>query len=107
MRRRRSPLRRSTIMNKRKFPLGQVVTTPGVLELIEKQGAALGILVPLLSRHQLGDWGDLDDEDKAENDLSVEKGFRILSAYHIHGEKVWIITEADRSVTTVLLPSEY
>ena len=94
-------------MNKCKFQLGQVVTTPGVLELIETHGAAPGVLVPFLSRHQRGDWGDLDDEDKAENDCSVEKGFRILSAYDVYGQKFWIITEADGSVTTVLLPREY
>lgn len=56
----------------------------------------------------MGDWGDLDEEDRKENDLSVEEGFRILSAYELYtGEKVWIITEADRSSTTILLPSEY
>ena len=94
-------------MNKRKFPLGQVVTTPGVVELIEKYDATPGVLVPFLRRHQMGDWSDVNDEDKAANDLSVEQGFRILSAYHLHGERLWVITEADRSVTTVLLPSAY
>ncbi len=55
-----------------------------------------------------GDWGDLDDEDKKENELSVKQGFRILSAYNLeNGEKVWVITEWDRSVTTILLPEEY
>lgn len=61
-----------------------------------------------VSRHLTGDWGDLEVEDKVENELSLREGFRLLSAYHLpDGTKVWIITEADRSVTTVLLPDEY
>jgi hypothetical protein len=61
-----------------------------------------------LTRHVTGDWGDLCDEDVAENELSVEQGFRILSAYELEtGTKVWVITEADRSATTFLLPEEY
>ena len=64
--------------------------------------------VELLLRHVTGDWGDLDDEDKKENELSVKEGFRILSAYSLEtGVKVWVITEWDRSVTTILLPEEY
>jgi hypothetical protein len=60
----------------------------------------------LLARHVSGDWGDLGDEDKAENELSVEKGFRILSSYKLNtGATIWIITEADRSATTFLLGS--
>ena len=56
----------------------------------------------------IGDWGDVPDEDKEENNLSVYKGFRILSSYRLQtGVKVWVITEADRSATTFLLPSEY
>jgi len=83
------------------FPLGFVVATPGALDL--------GInFSPYLRRHQRGDWGDLDAEDKAENNFSVQNGYRILSAYYTpDGTKFWIITEADRSATTVLLPSEY
>ena len=61
-----------------------------------------------LRRHVYGDWGDLDDEDKAENEFSVENGYRILSSYtSSNGIKFWVITEADRSATTVLLPEEY
>jgi hypothetical protein len=64
--------------------------------------------VELLLRHVTGDCGDLDDEDKKENELSVKEGFRILSSYHLEtGLKVWVITEWDRSVTTILLPDEY
>jgi hypothetical protein len=62
----------------------------------------------LVARHVTGDWGELGEEDKRENELSVEAGYRILSAYILRsGVKVWVITEADRSVTTILLPSEY
>ena len=64
--------------------------------------------VELLARHVTGDWGDLCDEDRAENEISVEQGLRILSAYELHtGVKVWVITEWDRSATTFLLPGEY
>jgi hypothetical protein len=63
----------------------------------------------LLARHQRGDWGPLDLHDRAANDQAVTGGTRILSAYEVDpsGEKIWVITEADRSVTTALLPSEY
>ena len=58
--------------------------------------------------HVAGDWGELDEEDRRENELSVARGFRLLSSYTLSsGEKLWIITEADRSSTTLLLPSEY
>jgi hypothetical protein len=87
------------------FPLGQIVATPGAVEAL-KRNHSLGL--DLLQRHERGDWGDLDAADKHENDLSVERGFRILSAYHLKdGTKLWIITEADRSATTFLLPEEY
>ena len=88
-------------MQKPLFPLGLVVATPGALDLSIN-------FYSYLRRHQCGDWGDLDAQDKAENNFSVQNGFRILSAYHTpEGAKFWIITEADRSATTVLLPSEY
>ena len=64
--------------------------------------------VELLVRHVTGDWGDLDEEDKEKNNLSVEKGFRILSSYKLQTDgKVWIITESNRSTTTLLLPEDY
>ena len=85
------------------FKHGQIVATPGALSL-EEQGVNL---LTFLHRHLSGDWGDLDDEDKAENDFSVKNGFRILSSYNTPEGRLWIITEADRSVTTFLLPSEY
>jgi len=88
-----------------RFALGQVVATPGALAAMEEAGQNL---LGLLIRHQSGDWGELDEEDKAENELSVREGFRILSAYVLTTKvKVWIITESDRSATTFLLPEEY
>jgi hypothetical protein len=87
------------------FELGRIVATPGALRALE---AAEQQPAEFLDRHVNGDWGDLDDEDKQENEFSVRNGFRILSAYSTSaGEKIWIITEADRSATTLLLPEEY
>jgi hypothetical protein len=85
--------------------LGQLVSTPGALAAFEEAGQ-----VPLefLLRHASGDWGDVSSEDWQENDLSLREGFRLLSSYHLStGVKIWIITEADRSATTILLPEEY
>jgi hypothetical protein len=88
-----------------KFSLGRVVATPGALAALdEAKESALGFLC----RHQSGDWGDVPPEDQEENDLSLESGFRVLSSYKLRDEtKIWIITEADRSATTILLPDEY
>ncbi len=93
-----------TIQNA-KFDLGRVLATPGALEALTN---AEEEAVTYLERHALGDWGDLCKDDLEENELSLAQGFRLLSAYHLADlEKIWIITEADRSVTTILLPSEY
>lgn len=87
------------------FSLGRVVVTPGALNALQEAGTD-GL--EYLARHVRGDWGDLDDTDKRENDLNVRAGLRILSAYHLStGVKIWIITEADRSTTTILLSEEY
>jgi hypothetical protein len=87
------------------FRLGRVVATPGASEAIE---AAEETAEQLLARHQYGDWGQVPPEDAAENELSVKQDLRILSAYTLStGIKIWIITEADRSATTFLLPDEY
>jgi hypothetical protein len=87
------------------FLLGQVVATPGALEALEAAGQDPA---ELLRRHVTGDWGDVPPEDAQENELSVQQGFRILSAYTLTTRvKIWIITEADRSATTLLLPDEY
>lgn len=87
------------------FSFGQVLSTPGALEALEEASTSP---ISLLLRHGRGDWGELDSEDKRLNDQAVREGSRILSAYILQtGIKVWIITEWDRSATTLLLPSEY
>ena len=87
------------------FSLGQLVATPGALDALQRNNQEPS---EFLQRHLSHDWGDLDGEDKKENDYSVQHGFRILSAYTLEDQtRIWIITEADRSVTTILLPSEY
>lgn len=88
-----------------RFSFGQIVSTPGAIKALEEAGESA---VPYLVRHGTGDWGDLCAEDIVENELALREGFRILSAYRTgKGVRFWIITEADRSVTTLLLPSEY
>ena len=88
-----------------KFQPGQIVATPGALEAFRASGESP---LTFLQRHLAGDWGELDEHDTRENELSVLHGWRILSAYTLRtGVKFWIITEADRSVTTFLLPDEY
>ena len=87
-----------------RFPLGRIVATPAALDAC----AAAGINpAALLARHVAGDWGDVCPEDARENELSVRRGFRILSSYAAGDECLWIITEADRSSTTLLLREEY
>ena len=86
------------------FPLGRVVATPGALNALVINGQDPN---ELLDRHSAGDWGDVPPDDAKENDFSVEHGFRIISSYSVGGERVWIITEADRSSTCILLPGEY
>jgi hypothetical protein len=87
------------------FALGQLVATPGALAALEKAGQNP---MEFLSRHVSGDWGDIPEEDKKENQFSVENGFRLLSSHRTNaGDVVWVITEADRSHTTLLLPDEY
>ena len=88
------------------FALGQTFITPGAEEALMIAGQTA---IEFLRRHMSCDWGsELSDEDVQENELSLKEGFRLLSAYRTgKGQKLWIITEADRSATTVLLPSEY
>ena len=88
------------------FPLGQIVATPGALAALAKAGQTP---LDFLTRHVCGDWGELDPHDQKENELGLKRGFRLLSSYRTSSgdTKVWVITEADRSVTTVLLPEEY
>ena len=87
------------------FDLGSVVATPGALDLLDRTATNAA---DLLQRHQSGDWGTLPPEDAALNDYSVTHEGRLLSSYALNeNERLWIITEWDRSVTTLLLPSEY
>lgn len=92
-------------MKKEKFLPGRIVITRGALAAFEESGESP---FTFLARHLLGDWGELSEADCRENELSLLHGFRILSAYTLkNGTKFWIITEADRTSTTLLLPSEY
>ncbi len=87
------------------FELGQVVATPGALQALQE---AEQLPAAFLDRHVSGDWGELGDEDTQANERALHEGLRILSAYTTSdGVKLWVITEADRSATTMLLPSEY
>ena len=88
-----------------RFALGQTFITPGAQEALEIAGETP---IQFLRRHVSADWGELSQEDVQENELSLREGFRLLGAYRTaKGQKIWIITEADRSATTILLPSEY
>ena len=87
------------------FPLGQIVATPGALDALQ---TTLQTPAEFLARHVTGDWGDMVEEDKQENEHALKYGNRLFSAYKLKdGTKIWVITEWDRSVTTFLLPSEY
>lgn len=95
-------------MTRAKFKLGQTVWTRGINELIARDGKFAKFVMESLGRHAFCDWGDLSDEDKRENEYSLGRYLRLLSSYkYVNGTKIWIITEADRSVTTILLPDEY
>jgi hypothetical protein len=85
-----------------RFPLGRLVATSGATKTLDNTA-----IVALVRRHVTGDWGTLDAHDRATNERAVREGTRILSEYIVNGAKIWIITEWDRSVTTVLLPEEY
>jgi hypothetical protein len=92
-------------MSRPLFSLGSIVATPGALEAMEHAGTSPAVL---LARHQRGDWGDLSADDRRENEFSLGRRLRIFSAYHLDPDvKIWVITEADRSATTLLLPCEY
>lgn len=88
-----------------RFPLGTLVSTPGALEALERNHETALIY---LARHQVGDWGDVDTHDRTANNQAVLHAERILSAYRLpDGTRIWVITEADRSSTCLLLPEEY
>jgi hypothetical protein len=88
-----------------RFALGQTFITPGAEEALQIAGQTP---IEFLRRHMSCDWGELSEDDIQENDVSLKEGFRLLSNYRtVKGQHLWIITEADRSATTILLPSEY
>jgi hypothetical protein len=92
-------------MNLMRVPLGELRITSGALQALEQAGQSA---VQLLARHHFGDWGDLDDEDWARNDHALANGLRLLSSYRLRDRTpLWVITEWDRSHTTVLTPEEY
>lgn len=95
--------KRNPFARKLSFPLGAVCMTPGAERTLSPDD-----ILTAITRHARGDWGEVDDADWKENDFSIENGYRLLSAYTSKtGERFWVITEADRSATTVLLPEEY
>ncbi len=88
-----------------RFEMGELVATSNCLAWADEEGVDLQ---PLLARHLLGDWGDLDQSDAAQNEAALKSGeARLFSAYETESGKVWIITEWDRSVTTILRPDDY
>jgi hypothetical protein len=87
------------------LPLGRVVATPGTLKLLTEARAHP---FDYLARHATGDWGELCAFDRRQNEMALRNGYRVLSSYWVGGEeRIWIITEADRSITTIFLPEEY
>ncbi|MBU1215710.1 MAG: hypothetical protein KKA63_10775 [Gammaproteobacteria bacterium] len=86
------------------FPLGHLVSTPAALELLDREAVNAS---ELIQRHQRGDWGDIEVEDAKDNENAIINGRRILSSYQIGNSRLWILTESDRSSTTLLLPEEY
>lgn len=89
-------------MTNQLFPLGRVVITANAHTRLREDAVQAS-----LARHANGDWGNVCEEDRLENELSLERGFRLLSVYADQSEPFWIITEADRSVTTILMPEDY
>ena len=86
-----------------KFRLGKIVSTPNALERLTQDDILLAI-----GRHQAGDWGDVSKDDSAKNELALNQGLRLWSVYHAtNGAKFWLITEGNRSATTVLMPEDY
>jgi len=93
--------------NPEKFRTGSIVITPGIQDILDRDEQVVLKLPTLLMRHVRGDWGEVEAEDAAVNDKALHDGERLLSVYRLGGERVYVLTEADRSATTVLLPEEY
>jgi hypothetical protein len=85
------------------LPLGRLVVTPGALKLLSEMGEHP---FDYVTRHATGDWGDLCAFDRRQNEIALRDGYRVLSSYEVRAGRIWIITEADRSITTILLPEE-
>lgn len=96
----------NTLPNQPLFSLGQVVVTQGISALLAIAGNTTDLRL-LIAQHIKGQWGGVSDGDKQSNEQALMQGGRLMSAYQLADERIWIITEADRSATTVLLPSEY
>ena len=97
-----------TLTPKTLLETGKIVVTRGVMDAMVEKRSFAAFVCRSMARHRRGDWGDISRDDKFENELSLDQGFRILSAYEGKGmPRIWIITEADRSSTTVLFPGEY
>jgi len=95
--------KRNPFARKASFSLGGLYITPGARDALTNQDTLSAV-----TRHARGDWGDVGPQDWEENELSLREGFRLFSVYHAsNGTRFWIITEADRSATTILLPEEY
>lgn len=88
-----------------RFKLGRILATPAAIEAIAEARVSI---VDLLIRHMRGDWGELAESDRQQNELSVDTGLRLLSSYVLpNGQTVWVMTECDRSATSILLPGDY
>lgn len=86
------------------LPLGRVLATPGALKLLLQEGEDP---FEYLARHATGDWGELCDFDRRQNEIALREGLRVFSSYETPAGRIWVISEADRSVTTILLPEDY
>jgi len=94
----------------KRFEFGRLFITRGVNDKLADDSSFAEFVLRCLRRHGNGDWGDMSDSDKAENEFSIDKYLRLFSAYNRPcpaSDRIWIITEADRSTTTVLFPDEY
>lgn len=89
------------------FVLGRVVCTRGVNDALADNANFAEFVTGCMKRHASGDWGDMDEQDKKENEYAIGKYLRLFSSYNYSDKKIWIITEADRSVTTILFADEY
>ncbi|WP_044490241.1 hypothetical protein [Burkholderia pseudomallei] len=87
-----------------RFKIGRIFATPAAVDALDRTRTSI---VDLLIRHMRGDWGDLSESDRQQNELALMGGARLLSSYPVGTARIWIVTEADRSATTLLLPDEY